>query len=133
MIEEWIFSRLTMFPGLAALIGSRCFPEVLPAEVEYPAVRYQRISSPQQGLTHDGGPAGLARPRFQFDAFAVTATEAKETGEQIRLALEGFRDQAAEPRIDGIILADRRGGREPGSNLFRDSLDFFIWHAEATA
>jgi hypothetical protein len=130
-VESWIYSRLTGFAGLSALVGTRLYPSVLPENPTYPAISYRRIDAPNVAQTHEATPAGLARPRFQFDCWGTTATSAKAVGEQVRLALEGYQNKAANPRIDGIILADRRDGpRETGSNLYRDILDFFIWHSE---
>lgn len=119
--------------GLTALIGTRFYPEVIPEGATYPAVRYLRVDSPEVGQTHDSGPAGLARPRFQFDVYAETATLARDTAEQLRLAFEGQQDKAANPRVDAVLAADRRSGREPDTNLYRQILEFFIWHAEAVS
>jgi hypothetical protein len=130
-VESWIYSRLTGFAGLSALIGTRLYPVVLPENATYPAISYRRIDAPNVAQTHEATPAGLARPRFQFDCWGTTATSAKAVGEQCRLALEGHQNKAADPRIDGVIMADRRDGpRDPDNNLYRDSLDFFIWHSE---
>lgn len=129
-VRSWLYSRLSSFSGLSTLVSTRIYPDVLPENPVLPAVVYRRISAAEVAQTHEATPAGLARPRFQIDCWATTSTGAEAVGEQVRLALEGYQNKSADPRIDGVLLADRRGLRDPNNNLYRDSLDFFIWHSE---
>lgn len=155
-IEEAIYTRCTVTAtGLAVLIGDRCYPNVLPEAdsdvlaldengdasnvavnqvIELPAVRFVRVSDPDVASVHsDSGAAGMAAPRFQFDCYARTETEAKVVGEALRLAWENFRGVEAGVSIYRAIRADRRDGYEEELDLHRDTLDFIIWHGEPTA
>lgn len=139
-IEEAIFTRCTTHAGLSALIGTRCYPVQFPgsdetdddpnlSDVEYPALRYQRISDPDVASSlDDTGPAGMGRPRFQFDIYAESAGEAKAVGDQVVAAWENFRGVVAGVSIYRGQKVNRRDGYEDEVNLYRESLDFFIWH-----
>lgn len=87
MIEETVFTRLSTFAGLTALVGNRIYPMILPQGAVYPAVTYQRVSTyPRESCM--GEDAGLARARIQVTAWAATFTGSKEVADQVRQALQ---------------------------------------------
>ena len=83
-IEEVVFSRLTTFAGLAALIGTRAYPLVIPVDVTLPAIAYQTISSDPQ-KSHDGF-TGLTMTRVQITTVANDYATAKQVDQQVRAA-----------------------------------------------
>jgi hypothetical protein len=83
-IEEVVYSRLTTFAGLAALIDTRAYPLVIPQDVPLPAVAYQTISSEPQ-KSHDGF-SGLTMTRIQITSVANDYAIAKQVDQQVRAA-----------------------------------------------
>lgn len=93
-LEESLYSYLSNYSSLTAVVGTNIFlNEILqgPTASSYlPCVVFQRIDTPRI-LTHDssGSGADLARPRFQFDAYATTYAVAKSVTTILRSALNG--------------------------------------------
>lgn len=90
MIEETLFTRLSTFAGLTALVGPRIYPVIMPQGTTKPAVVYQRISSTRDSCMVDD--AGIVRARFQVTVWAISHASAIAVKEQIRLALQRWAD-----------------------------------------
>lgn len=130
-VEVHLFNRLIGFPGVASLVGSRIFPLKMAPDTKLPAITYQRISG-ERVLSMDKD-SGLAHPRIQFDAWGNSYAEVKKLAEQVRLALEGYRDMTSTVMINGVIyLGDTDLYSEAESTeIYRVSMDFEVWHNEA--
>jgi len=87
MFAETLYSYLTTFPGLAALIGTRCYPVKLPQEPTLPALTYQRVSDAPE-YSHD--PGASYRPRMQITCWAGTYAGAEALATQVNLASEAW-------------------------------------------
>ncbi len=135
VLEEGIASYLEEYAGLVALIGDRVYPMMIPQGATLPCLTYQRISTPRI-VTHDtsGATGDLARPRFQFDAWATTQKAAKAITDQVRAALNGktgsigtapnnitIRAALAENEVPEYI---------PDAKLYRSRSDYRIGHEE---
>lgn len=84
--EQTVYNTLKNDAGVAALVGTRIYPLVLPQNPTYPAISYQRISTrPVQ--TRGGN--GLAFVRMQVDCFATGYTAAKQLSDAVVSALAG--------------------------------------------
>ena len=133
--EAALYSLLTAgSPNpVAALVGSRVWPDALPQAPVLPAIRYQRIStgtSPYRTLEdHD------VSPRMQVDCYAASRLAAIELAQAVRQVVRDFRGTIGGLRIDNISKEDERGDTEPGvivggALLYRQGVDLFIYHAE---
>lgn len=76
-----LYTRLTTFPALVALIGTRVYHGSLPQNPTYPAVVYHVISDEEHW--HAWG-----RPRVQIDAYAGTYDSAIAIRDTVRDALD---------------------------------------------
>lgn len=81
-IEEAIYTRATTGPTLPGLIGTRCYPVLLPQDPQYPAIVFQRISMPREHAM--GTDPGIAHPRFQLTAYDKTRAAAQALADAIR-------------------------------------------------
>jgi hypothetical protein len=90
VIDESLFSYLSTYAGLTALVSNRVFAFKIPQGATLPCVTFQRISTPRVP-SHDSVGIGneLAHPRFQFDAWADSYAGAKAINDQLRAALHG--------------------------------------------
>jgi len=86
-LEEALFGHLSAYPNLAALVGSRIHPQVLPQKVDYPAVTYFRVGGREE-YTQSG--TVRVRPRVQLSCWARTYQEAKAVAGQVKAALRMF-------------------------------------------
>ena len=128
MVETSLYSRLTTFAGLAALVSNRVYPLIMPQGATYPAVTYQRISTEPREVAMGADP-GIARPRFQVTAWAETFAGAKAAGDQIRLALERWNTTGI---FDTYILAENDLYDEEAYK-FGVAIDAQVVHTEATS
>lgn len=79
---------------LNSLIGVKFYPDVLPQDVELPAVRFQEISRTTSDYTMSGRPQ-TATIRIQLDAYATSAA--------LRTTLRAALNEAflPDPRVSG--------------------------------
>lgn len=124
MMEHELYARLRNHPTLAAIVGARVFPLVIPQGASYPCLTYQRISTPSESSL--SGPSGLTYPRVQVGCWATNYSAATDLGEAVRKALSG--SQLANSAA--IRVLDVRQSYEPEPKLFRVDLDFEIWTNE---
>ena len=135
-IEEAVYSRLTTFAGLAALIGTRAYPLVIPIDATLPAVAYQTISSEPQ-WSHDGF-SGLTQTRVQISTVAGDYATAKRVDQQVRTAFNAVSftivlgTQAADVHVQGAFI-DNSLDDYDSVNLAPEAApvvrtDVILWH-----
>jgi len=136
MIEPALFSLVTGNAGVAALIGTRMYPETLPQAPTYPAIIYQVIT----GESHYAmqAPSQLARIRVQFDLYAERKADAVALEKAFMAALSGYRGTAGTPpvEIQGAFRVMETNAFESsldkaGPKVRRKTIDFEIWHRES--
>jgi len=121
-VGEVIFGRLTAHAGTSALIGSRCYPDLMPQNPTLPAVVYSEISNPRISE----GSLDLFRVRMQIDCWASSRAGANALRAQARSALRGYADKAAGVGVIGMLDDDGFADREPETALFRASFDVMV-------
>lgn len=136
-VEASLFSLLTTGSpnAVAAIVGTRVYPDVLPQGVLYPAIRVQRISTPRAQYRALDGRAEYASPRMQVDCWALSRSGALALAQAVYGMLEGHHATVAGLRIDAISTEDEGGDAEVdigpnGATVFRERLDFIIFHPE---
>lgn len=122
-MEEELFTRLTTYAGLAALIGLRAYPTRLPQASTLPAIVYTVI---------DGVPVELLRTesgtfttRVQITAFAATYAAAKGVAREVHAALARYRGTTIRD-----INADNTGGDfyDDQAEQYQVVADYLITH-----
>lgn len=119
-IETDIFTRLSAFPGLIALVGAREYPVRLPQNPTLPAITMHKISNVRE-QTHSGDSA-LQHPRYQFSCWAETYGAAWAVAEQVRLALQGLTSAGVGIYDNGNDMYD------PETGWYHVAIDITIWH-----
>ena len=135
--ETALFSILTTgSPNpVAALVSDRVYPLILPQGSLFPAIRYQRISTPRGQYRTMDGFANYASPRMQLDCWDLTFDGVLVLGQAVYGLLEGFHGTVDGLRIDAISTEDEGNEVETdigpdGATLFRQRLDVIVYHAE---
>lgn len=111
--------------------GSRIQMSVLPQNVTYPAIRYQRISTVRP-KTHSG-PDGKPTVRMQVDSYAEGAGAAVNLAEAVRKTCEGFKGQMDTVGVDYSFTDDEDAIYEEDADVYRVRTDYMITHREATS
>jgi len=128
-IEQTLATYLKAYAGLAALIGTRIYPLVLPQNPDggpptLPACTFQRISGAR--AHNQNGRTLLARPRIQIDCWAATYSAAKGVAAQVRAALDGH--QGAGDAWGSYVDADL-DDYDADTGRYRVVVDVVIIHA----
>jgi hypothetical protein len=111
---------------VAALVGTRVYPMMLPQGPAFPAIVYQRISTVPDMLVD--GP-GFAPIRMQLSMWATTFDGARTLADAVVTALHGY--HGGELRLSRLInLLD---DYEPDTKLFRVIADFRVHHTQGVA
>lgn len=135
VLEEGLFSYLSTYGALVALISDRVYPLRIPQNAVMPCLTYQRISTPRI-LTHQtsGATGDLAHPRFQFDAWGATLAAVKAITDVLRAALNGKTGSIGTApnafTIQAALVEDESPEYNPETKLYRCRSDYFIWHME---
>ena len=113
-----MYTRLSAITGL----GGRVYPMVLPQNVEYPAVTYQRITATRY-YSFGRGPR-MVEPTIQVDVYGRAAL-----GQQAFDAVTGTVLSALNEIADTFIDAER-DDYEDDTELLRKSFDVRVWYRE---
>lgn len=138
ILEEGLIAYLKSYAGLTALISSRVHMVNIPdvgGEIKIPCVVVNRVSTPYTHTMDSSGATGtLTSPRFQFDAWASTASSAKAIQDQLRAALNGKTGStgagAVTVTIRAALAENERLDRDPLTRLFHGISEFFVWFEE---
>jgi hypothetical protein len=94
--------------GVAALVGSRIYPIVLPQEYDYSqgaALTYRILSRPSGHLIN--GIDGICRARVEFSAFSSDYDLSEQVADAVRESgLPGFVGFMGDKQIESVQLSD---------------------------
>ena len=124
-LEEGLYSRLTGYAGLSALIGTRLYPEVLPEGVTLPAVTYQIVSLADTADAA-GGDNLMDTNRVQLTSYAATKAAAANVDRQIRAAINGYRGSMGTVVIEGCWRVNQIANYDPLPQLRQVISDYEI-------
>lgn len=129
MIETGLNARLR---AEVAAVSNRVYPTILPHDVTFPAITYQRISDPR--LHSADGADRLVAARYQVTTFAQRFDQMKVAANQVRLALDGWsgtmgdHDVARVQHLGGRDAFERDADEE---GVHSDQSDYLIIYEEA--
>lgn len=127
-LDTVLYTRLTTFAGLTALISDRVYARnELPQGVALPAVSFMRAGV--ERVSAMGVDTGLARARVQVDAWASTYDGVRAVAEQLRLALQRWRNVTGTVVQDTYVLTEL-DLYEPETRLHRVMFDFDVVYVE---
>jgi hypothetical protein len=121
-LEEMIFARLTTYSAMNALIGNRCYPQILPQEPTLPAVTYDVRAAP----TAEGS-INLARVDVQINGWATTYAGAIQLGEAVKAALEGYQQKVDKPALIGMAVESELDLFEAETGLYGRVVEVSAW------
>jgi hypothetical protein len=132
MMESDLNALLRADAGVGAIVGAgsaaRVYPIILPQAGTFPAVTYQRISTPRIVTATLGGQNARVKCRMQLDCWAETFAQAKALAAAVRSAMLGAATFTA------IALDERdmyeAGDSSDGLTLYRTSVDYSCWYLE---
>lgn len=108
MIGEIIYQALASNGAVAALVGTRIWPEEAPVETDLPLVVYTVRT--ESGID---GSAPLVRGSVTANCYAATEDAAESLGRAVRAVLDGFDGNSAQHQVRQLALSDYREFRDP--------------------
>ena len=123
-IESILRAILVADPDVAAIIGSRAYQGHLPREPTFPAIVYQMISRPQDGLT------GIVQARMQYTCMAESWREAADLADAVRCALHGDRGGRDGARIEDVRYAGQHDDYDETTGIHWIPVDVIVTYLE---
>jgi hypothetical protein len=114
-IETEVVARLKTEVGVAALVGGRVFPVVLPTDVA-PAITYRRLSGVPE-INLDGSIA-MTSVQLELSAWGSSYEQARTLADAIFSALDGWQNG------DGVIVSHASFGPDLYEPEVPDSVRF---------
>lgn len=126
-LESELLTRLAGYSALTAIVSTRIYNTLLPEDVAFPAVVFQRISTSRTSAF--GADTGDIQARVQVDIYADRARQSDTTsvGAQVRGALQRYKGG----NIQDIRIEDERHDYIGEAEMWRVSIDLMIWFKEA--
>ena len=84
--EEYVFGILSADAGVAALVGDRVFPELIPEELPVPAIVYLRAST--EPITTIHGPTVGEFVTFGIQCWAKTSEDSGKVADAVEAAIK---------------------------------------------
>ena len=113
-INEALYSYLSGYAGLTALISNRIYPDILPQNTPYPAITYQKIS--ENEIDTFNQPTTLMMPIYQFSCWGSTRSSSEAVAKQLRLAFKNYKSTtmggAGGVSVSAVRIINRLGTYE---------------------
>lgn len=116
-IGTLLYGRLAGDSGVAALVGTRVYPMMLPQTPTLPALSYQRVSSTEQN-----GTTTLRTTRYQVDCWAESYSVGQSLASAVKTAMEEW---TSGPSVMMTEVINEIDDYEPDSGLYRVSIDVY--------
>lgn len=123
-VQNDIYSRLSTYAGLIALVDIKIYPLTVPQDIDLPYVSFFIVSDvPEHAM---GADADIETIRVQISCWAYTFDEAKALEVQVKLALSRYRGgNILDVFVDSSL--DLYDGEE---GIYHIPIDFIIFHKE---
>lgn len=134
-IEDALYTRLSGYSALSALVGTRIGPLLLPQNQTFPAVTYQRIGDSER-VRASGADPGIVATRFRFSCWgdgkdgADGYGDSKSVAAQVRAALNRYGATVGGVVIDQIFIEGEYDDYEPTTEIYRTIVEVLVWHRE---
>lgn len=121
-IDEAFYTILANDAGVSAEVVDRIYPDKLPQNVVYPAIRLSLVTENHSPVA--GGVDDLPLAGMDVDVFASSREKANEVSELVRSALDGYNGTVNGLVIQAIMMKNRQHFYDDDENVFQTSNDF---------
>lgn len=123
-IESILRAILVVDPVVSGMVGTRAYQGRLPRDPTFPAIVYQMISRPQDGLT------GIVQARMQYTCMAESWREAADLADAVRCCLHGYRGVQDGARIEYIQYAGQHDDYDETTGIHWIPVDVIVTYLE---
>lgn len=125
--EKFLYSHLLGDANIAALVGTRVYPEGSQGEQTPPYITYERTT--EQDVTSHSGYSGLTACRFDVTCYSKSSAERNSLGLLVKKRLRDFTGTVNGVEVQRCVVAATGDGFE--NKLFARWIDVTVWHGEA--
>lgn len=125
-IHSEIYSRLSGYSGLTALVSTRIYPNLAPQNVTYPYVTFRQVSAVRE--SGFGADIDIIRTRIQLDAFAETHLSSRNIAAQIIAALQRWSNPSGTPEVIDVQIDNDMDQFEIDPVLHHAIVDIITYH-----
>lgn len=123
-----LHGHLTGTPALAALVGTRVYPDSVPLKATLPAMSYLVVDG--RPLQHRSSrQATFGNTLVQLDIYGATRADAQAVRKAVLEAMGTFFG-GGPPRVDVALRNNEQAAYEPETGRYRSIIEFRIWHEE---
>lgn len=130
MIFDGLATHLMQAAPLAALIGDRVWPQIIPqsdrGEQRIPCVVYTLVDR-QRAVSYCGTDP-IAEALYQIDAYGRSYGQSVDVAQAVQDALIDFRDTVDGYFVHHVRITAELDLMDPDPGLYRRSMTFAIWH-----
>jgi hypothetical protein len=127
-IDTAIYTRMTGFAGLSALVSTRVYRQHAPDGPTLPFITFQRIGAARP-ITLEGE-WGYVRALYYFDVFDDEHTSLKLVVTQVLECLNGLKGTYSGVDIKSILSDDEGDTFETELDIHRTTLSFYVTYKE---
>lgn len=106
--EAAVRNRLVTTAAVTALVGSRVYPVIAPADADLPFVTWRRTSIQRQHSL--SGPVGVPMVMLTVDAFATTYEAVRDLADTVRVSLDGWGGTFQNTVVSNVSLENESDG-----------------------
>jgi hypothetical protein len=106
--EAAVRNRLVTTAAVAALVGTRVYPVIAPADAALPFVTWRRTSIQRQHSL--SGPIGVPMVMLTVDAFATTYEAVRDLADTVRVSLDGWGGTFQNTVVSNVSLENESDG-----------------------
>jgi hypothetical protein len=128
MSEPNFYEYLRNIPAVAAVVGSRIYPDKLPQNPVLPAVVYQRVGGIRQTLYC--GTDGLVDGNYQLDIYGKTRATTKDASDAVFNALIDYSGMMGATIVKDCTLSTDFDSVDPEPGLLRRTQLWDVWYVE---
>lgn len=97
-LQEFLTSSAT----ISGLVANRCYPDILPQNVTFPALTYSQVSGVR--VRDLDGPTGRARLRVSISSWSQNYMQAHQLADAVRVLLDGYAGAVDATSVGNVIL-----------------------------
>lgn len=123
-VEIALVTLITGNAGVAALVGTRMYPNVMPSGATLPCIVYDEENT--ETVVRAGGDTGLRTGQYMLHYWATSYSAVKAGKAAVLAAINGYQGGS----VDRIEVNGMRDDYEPATQYYRQIIEFEIRYSE---
>lgn len=126
MIDQAVYSLLSTDAAIAALVGTRIYPIILPQTPTFPAITYTKVGAGR--YVQHGGSVGVIDTTIQIDCYDTTILGAKNLAAAVVARCHALAGTYSTTKIFLASVINELDLSEPDFAEFRVMLEVMFTH-----